>query len=670
MDLDTLASGFRGKVPSVPLRLRFRLGLVLVALMTVLLPVIYLAVVISAGYGVYFHVVNHTWLLEGRGNGLVRGIMYAGPAIVGGVLVFFMWKPLLARPTRTATGITIERGEAPLLFELVERIRQAVGAPAPRALCLDSEVNASASFRRGLTSFVSRGDLTLTIGLPLVAGLDIRQLGGVLAHELGHFAQGSGMRLTYLIRTLNGWLARVAYERDSWDEWLARSAKEWDWRIGIVLHVARFTVWLTRKLLVLLAIIGNAIGTFMLREMEFDADRYEARVAGSAVFESTALRMRVLSVAHHQAIGISSAAWREGRLCEDLPGLVAALANRMPPALRAEIEADDAEQARAGIFDTHPPDRQRIDSAKAENAPGVLHLDGPAAVLLGDASPLPRRVSEAYYRDEAEIAVRAHQLRPLSEFLERHDVLVSEAEAAERYFGDVFDLFHPLPARQGTSSPSSLADGLEWLREARTVAQRLRSETPAPPAEETVEAPVDPGRLAAARAAARERLTAALGLLALAEVRDRLGGEGAGRMDEEIGRMRPALEAFTLEAEALQAIATTHDELVDLFDQWAEKGEASFVGGRITELLSNLHVQTAKLEHRLTGASYPFDHASGRLSIAAFAAQGLAAVDGLGPEVHERTGIVLRRLRDLHQRVLGRLATLAERIEHAAEPRA
>ncbi len=201
MNLEALSQGFQGTVAAVPLRFRFRLGLVLVAIVTVLLPLIYLAVVASAGYGVYFHLTNNLWLLEGRGSYLVRGILYAGPAVVGGVLVFFMWKPLLARPAHVQTGVTIERADAPLLFELVERIRGAVRAPAPRALVLDSEVNASASFRRGLTSFARRDDLTLTIGLPLVAGLDIRQLSGVLAHELGHFAQGSSMRLTYLIRT-------------------------------------------------------------------------------------------------------------------------------------------------------------------------------------------------------------------------------------------------------------------------------------------------------------------------------------------------------------------------------------------------------------------------------------------------------------------------------------
>ena len=45
----------------------------------------------------------------------------------------------------------------------------------------------------------------LTIGLPLVAGLSLREFAGIIAHEFGHFTQGFGMRLSYVIRQINGW---------------------------------------------------------------------------------------------------------------------------------------------------------------------------------------------------------------------------------------------------------------------------------------------------------------------------------------------------------------------------------------------------------------------------------------------------------------------------------
>lgn len=54
----------------------------------------------------------------------------------------------------------------------------------------------------------------------LYLGLTARQLAGVIAHEFGHFTQGTAMRLTYLVGQVNLWFARVVYQRDAWDLWL------------------------------------------------------------------------------------------------------------------------------------------------------------------------------------------------------------------------------------------------------------------------------------------------------------------------------------------------------------------------------------------------------------------------------------------------------------------
>ena len=126
---------------------------------------------------------------------------------------------------------------------------------------------------------VAGGDLVLTVGLPLVAGLSVQQFAGVIAHELGHFTQGTGMRLSYVVRSVNSWLARVVYERDDWDESLVRGCEEGN-RLSIFLLLAIFCVWLTRRVLWLLMVTGHALSCFMLRQMEYDADRYETRWPG------------------------------------------------------------------------------------------------------------------------------------------------------------------------------------------------------------------------------------------------------------------------------------------------------------------------------------------------------------------------------------------------------
>jgi Zn-dependent protease with chaperone function len=638
-----LARSIDGTVAGVRLRASFGLGLLIVALATVLLPVLYLAIVVLASYGVYLHLVYDTWILQNAS--LWQLVLYLGPAVAGAVMVFFLWKPILARPVRRESGVPIEPADAPLLFQFVELVRGAVGAPPPREIRLDTLVNASASFRNGLFSFARRNDLTLTLGMPLLAGMTVRQLGGVLGHELGHFAQGSGMRLTYLIRSINTWLARVAYERDSWDDALTRAARGSHWTISLPLQAGQLAVSASRKVLALLTIVGHAIGTFMLRQMELDADRYQAGIAGSDAFEPTTQRIRLLSVAREGALAFTLAEWREGRLPYDFAGLVVALAERLSPEERREIEAV---RPKGSVFDTHPPDERRIASAKAERAPGILHLDLPASALLAEASPLSGRVSLALY--QSGFAAGRGQLRPLAELLASHDAKVAEHGAVERYFGEVFDLLTPLGVPSGGDPPATLAEGLESLAEARDTALRLRP---------------DKERVAAARAAARERLSAALALLTVSEVRARVGDPQA--IEHEVARLGATLGVLAAESAAISRAAVSHDDLAGLFGHLSREPDNQGVVRRAMAGLASLHVETQKLEQRLGRAPYPFVHAKGALSIGGFVTHGLPEVDGIGPQVHMRTRALLGRLGGLHHRAMGRLAVLAERIELAAQ---
>lgn len=124
-----------------------------------------------------------------------------------------MVKPLFAPRAPRSQPLALNPESEALLFGFVTRVCAVVGAPFPARIDVDCELNASASLRRGFKSLLSN-DLVLTIGLPLVAGTNISQLAGVIAHEFGHFTQGFGMRLQYVIRRVNHWFARVIYQRD------------------------------------------------------------------------------------------------------------------------------------------------------------------------------------------------------------------------------------------------------------------------------------------------------------------------------------------------------------------------------------------------------------------------------------------------------------------------
>jgi hypothetical protein len=209
----------------------YHVGLLLVTVTMLLLPLIYLALVGAAAYGVYYHAVHHWGPIMNFGrvaSGRVmmfKFLVYAVPLFVGAVVVFFMFKPLFAGRPKRAQPLALNPADNPLLFAFIEKICETVGAPSPKRIDLDCELNASASFRRGMWSMFG-DDLVLTIGLPLVANLTAAEFAGVVAHEFGHFTQSVGLRLSYLIRAVNFWFLRVVYQRDAWDEALEQWAAE------------------------------------------------------------------------------------------------------------------------------------------------------------------------------------------------------------------------------------------------------------------------------------------------------------------------------------------------------------------------------------------------------------------------------------------------------------
>jgi Zn-dependent protease with chaperone function len=413
--LQEILQAFRGDIPPVRRTAAYHVGILLLTAAVLVLPALYLALVAAVAYLLYYHATAHLAVVSAMRNWWALLFLYIGPLVVGAILLFFMVKPLFARRSRAHKLRTLEFGEEPLLFALVTRVAQAVGAPEPKRIDVDCQVNASASFG-GVFGVVFGGDLALTVGLPLVAGLSVRQLAGVIAHELGHFTQGTGMRLSYVVRSVNAWLARVVYERDDWDESLVRGCEQGD-RLAIFLYLALFCVWLTRRVLWLLMVTGHALSCFMLRQMEYDADRYETRLAGTEAFVETARKILLLELATNSAYGLADESWNKAaRLPDDLSTLILAISDCIPPTEFRKIEKELA-KSKTGFFDTHPAHGERLASARREGAPGVFHLEGPATQLFKDFPKTSRAVTLDFYRQVIGKRVRRDALVPVAALL-------------------------------------------------------------------------------------------------------------------------------------------------------------------------------------------------------------------------------------------------------------
>lgn len=399
LDVGQVAAAFTGPIPARATAGSYRLALAAVALAMVGVMTVYGALV--AGLAIALA----TWigwglpsLLQGPSLSwlfyLLQCLLFL--CVAGGLalLLFFLIKPVFARRREPARALTLRPEAEPVLFAFLELTRDAVGAPPADRVEVDCRLNASARYRR------REGGFILTLGLPLVAGLSARQLAGVVAHELGHFRQRSGLRTATWIRQVHGWLRRVAVDEDGWDQALeAWAMGTGSWRLHVFGSTARCALWITRGLLKAVLYAGEAVSCLLLREMEFDADRVQIDLAGSETFEETFRRLKALRETLTRVYQDLRVSWNlNRRLPDNLPEFL----RQSEAALSADQRTrwSHRERPRDELFSTHPGDQARLERARDRAAPGRVFLDAPATALFADFPIVARQVTLLHYQDD------------------------------------------------------------------------------------------------------------------------------------------------------------------------------------------------------------------------------------------------------------------------------
>jgi Zn-dependent protease with chaperone function len=721
-----ILQAFQGDLPRVPVSPLYNLGLILVAFAMLLLPLIYLGLITGVVYLLYCHATESIELLQRFSSGRVAFFVYLAPMVVGSLLVLFMIKPLFVRRVRHSRPSKIERQDEPLLFAFVEKLCTRVGAPMPNEIHLDINVNASAGFRRGILSIFTN-DLVLTIGLPLAAGLNLHQFAGILAHEFGHFAQTTGMRVTYIIRSLNLWFERVVYEEDEWDERIRRWSRDWDFRIAVILLVARLFIWITRKILWVLMFFGHAISSFMLRQMEYDADRYETHLVGSEVFESTTQRMLELSLAHEWAFQDLGKAWEEGRLVDNLPALILANERQIPEDLRQKVLKASLLDARTGLFHTHPCDLDRISSARKLKAQPLFKLDishgkiqshieqaktrdgakifsssPPASILFKEFSARARRVSLDYYRGVFGKEVMSKNLVSVEAMVKSHVDEWEYSRALNRFSQGQFTVLRPIGLPQDCFKagvdyhkiPPMLKSSRELIvRSAEDYDHRLKKFN-------TLEirimeafqnrALLDGGiHLSAAEVKAMEKVfqeveqgqrLAVIDELNSFEklLRDRLTGalqllnlqDVAAKIDtsedpkQTAERFMKTAHALENQLSAVRDLQIGYQQLAVLINRAEGEENNEKLVRQVRLKMEDLRQMLARLRRLLMDITYPFEHTQDQMSLGEFAIAEVPGRDELAPLL-DRAFEAVDRLFRVYARLAARLAHLAELVEKA-----
>ena len=447
-------------MPLPPARRFYLASVALVTLFCLAIPVFYLGLVAGVAWLLIAWYLHWVPPLLGSGWPIMLVLLsWALPAVMGPVLLAFLLKPLVAPRARPAPRRTLlRRYEEPQFFAAVEELCAALGVAAPVAIVLDERANASVSYEHGLHGLL-RGRRMLTLGMPLVAAMSARQFVGVLAHEFGHFAQRGAGAGGYLINRINGWLYSRAHGHDRWDErldaWMDEDANHY---VVLLAGLTRLALAGVRGLLRGLFELSFRVSRRLSRDMEFDADRYEAAIAGSACFRATSLRLRAVHRALEDTHRANAGLWREGRLVDDLPSAAQERLRQFTPqdwqALIEEMQGD----WETHYWDSHPPDSDRIEAAERSAMPGLFLDERPARLLFKDAAALFRRTTLDHYAALG-VKVDTQQLVGAEDFGQRRQHERTLDDALARYGNGLLDAGHPPSPREAAQG---LVAGLAW----------------------------------------------------------------------------------------------------------------------------------------------------------------------------------------------------------------
>ncbi|MDB6109370.1 MAG: Peptidase Ste24p [Pedosphaera sp.] len=461
----------------------YQFSLVVVSLAMILLPLLYFALVAFFGYGVYYYAAHFHTFMAGPGYGprmtFVMIMANVGAISIGVVLTFFLVKPIFAPKSEADEPFCLNHADAPQLFALIGWVCRSLQAPIPSRIDVDLRANAAAGFRSGLRSLFGN-DIILVIGLPLVAGMNLSQFAGVIAHEYGHFSQGTAMRAGYLIDSINRWFARVVYERDGWDDLLVAVSEHEQDNVFVVFiaFFARLGVWFGRGVLWVFMLAGIALSGFLSRQMEFDADGYQIRMSGSDTFVASMRRLRQLNLGVQVAEKQVRAKWKKDqKLFDQIPDFIVSRADEVSAETQDRHHTMVSEQ-KTGLFDTHPSDTERSQRAIEAKEPGIFHATAPATSLFANFSELSRRVTIVQYRSmfgpgfSTDWLISTEQAARQAE----HDY-VADKETVKRYFLGITTSLRPIILPEARMPILRSRETL--IEEMRTFGQRMKEMLPA-----------------------------------------------------------------------------------------------------------------------------------------------------------------------------------------------
>ncbi|MGR6320602.1 M48 family metallopeptidase [Micromonospora soli] len=273
------------------------------------------------------------------------------------VLVLLLVKPSFGRVPKY--GVISER-EAPQLHRLVREVADAAGTPVPDVICADLSLNA------GVARLGWRQRSVLVIGIPLWVMLPRPARVSLLAHELGHLANGDPLRVrrTLPARTFGTRAVAATGGRNPWRRAVRAANSLAEQRSGTVVllgMVVHGVLALANVAGATAQLLVDSVAMPDSRRAEYRADLIARRIAGTGPFlrssETVLLAGRIWQDLWHLAPRIDG---------EQLEPMAAEARQRLAAHLPL---ARQLSRRTTDLWSTHPSEDQRMRLIEA--LPGV-----------------------------------------------------------------------------------------------------------------------------------------------------------------------------------------------------------------------------------------------------------------------------------------------------------
>lgn len=433
--------------------------------------VLYLAMISGALY-----LISEAWYYPLRNNFTKwEGLAKIGAIAMSVMLFLFLLKFLFKRhSSENPSNIEISEKDHPDLFNFIRRLSAEVGAPFPKKIFVNHEINASVFYNSTILSLFMPVKKNLLIGLGLVNSVNLSEFKAIMAHEFGHFAQSS-MKLGSYVYMANNIIYDMVYERDYWDQTLERW-KTLDFRISVFAWILSPIIWIVRQFMNLLYQGLNMLHSALSRQMEYNADLVAVSVTGSNQIINGLYKMGLTSQSYELTLGKLSDARDQQIHSENLfynhtechKHLIASKSEFAAEDLSSKIEdltanyelfAKDDDHSTLAMYASHPSNFKRERNAKKSFVEGVQDERSPW-LLFGDAEKLAHEVTKNLYQlslDKKEIS-----FTPKEEVQQFILAELTEAQFDPRYL-QYFDS-HVITLPEGNLTTSKSEASIEELK--------------------------------------------------------------------------------------------------------------------------------------------------------------------------------------------------------------